>query len=515
MSNPLSSNGGSWQPPPLIPIHAATPPPPPPPVPVPDPNLEELELMMNWYNIDIHPFSTNLEYKAVWQKALQQESLTHLFLMHGILALSALELGRRKGCDATNVNQRSYTAIALGHYLRAVALSQPVLKNINEENCKAVFLLPTLLTAFAFGSPQQAWGLGNSRHPIARFHLVLLLARGMGQVQSTAIDKMKDGKFDTLIKPDSYSPWLPADAKAALCNLHQLNENCEQYSISEKNIYNTTINQVEIMLGQIHVAATRPNPAVMWATEVPPLYLELMRAYKPMALVVLAHYCVILHHLRGIWWVDGWSVPLLRAQGQAGVVTKNSSPHLPTSCEIIASVNHGYDGIDTDELGRRGIWYCNGAGAANDSTADIALFLILAAFRYTTFSEGRLREMRAASYFSMEGDVLPYANTPRNRILGVVGMGGIGGGDFSPGAGGADADTLFLTDEEGGRCRGVARWGGVPSHAEGDVGGGGLCGAGVSAYARDASYFQSGDVCSHEKGGAADIQAGGQPQIVG
>ncbi|KAL2361640.1 hypothetical protein RJZ56_005478 [Blastomyces dermatitidis] len=107
--------------------------------------------------------------------------------------------------------------------------------------------------------------------------------------------------------------------------------------------------------------------------------------------------------------------------------TKNSSPHLPTSCEIIASVNHGYDGIDTDELGRRGIWYCNGAGAANDSTADIALFLILAAFRYTTFSEGRLREMRAASYFSMEGDVLPYANTPRNRILGVVGMGGIGG----------------------------------------------------------------------------------------
>ncbi|KAL2367401.1 hypothetical protein RJ035_007182 [Blastomyces gilchristii] len=301
MSNPLSSNGGSWQPPPLIPIHAATPPPPRPPVPVPDPNLEELELMMNWYNIDIHPFSTNLEYKAVWQKALQQESLTHLFLMHGILALSALELGRRKGCDATNVNQRSYTAIALGHYLRAVALSQPVLKNINEENCKAVFLLPTLLTAFAFGSPQQAWDLGNSRHPIARFHLVLLLARGMGQVQSTAIDKMKDGKFDTLIKPDSYSPWLPADAKAALCNLHQLNENCEQYSISEKNIYNTTINQVEIMLGQIHVAATRPNPAVMWATEVPPLYLELMRAYKPMALVVLAHYCVILHHLRGIW----------------------------------------------------------------------------------------------------------------------------------------------------------------------------------------------------------------------
>ncbi|PGH01107.1 hypothetical protein GX51_05422 [Blastomyces parvus] len=108
------------------------------------------------------------------------------------------------------------------------------------------------------------------------------------------------------------------------------------------------------------------------------------------------------------------------------LLDKELISHLPTSCKIIASVNHGYDGIDTEELGRRGVWYCNGAGAANDSTADLALFLILAAFRYTTFSEGRLREMRAARYFNVEGDVVPYANTPRNRILGVVGMGGIG-----------------------------------------------------------------------------------------
>ncbi|OJD28513.1 hypothetical protein ACJ73_00077 [Blastomyces percursus] len=134
-------NGSSGQPPPLIPIHAATRAPAPAPplalAPVADPNLEELELMMNWYNTDIHPFSTNLEYNAVWRKAFQRESLTHPFLMHGILALSALELGRRQGCNAANVNQRPYTAIALGHHSRTVALSQPGLKIISEENSKA------------------------------------------------------------------------------------------------------------------------------------------------------------------------------------------------------------------------------------------------------------------------------------------------------------------------------------------------------------------------------------------
>ncbi|PGH01108.1 hypothetical protein GX51_05423 [Blastomyces parvus] len=320
MTNQLTSNGGSGQPPPPppMPIQAPEPEPEPaptpPPVPVPDLNLEELELMMNWYTIDLHPFSTNLEYKVVWQKALQRESLTHPFLMHEILAVSALELGRRKGCNAVNANRRSYTAIALGHHLRAVALSQPLLGDVNGENCKAIFLLSNLLTTFEFGSPPRAWDPSHSCRPIDQFHRVLLLARGMEQLQSTAVDRTKDGEFDTLIKPDSHSPGLPADAKAALCSLRQLNGNYEQYSIyNEKNVYNAAIDQVESMLAQIYAGATRPNPAVMWATKVPPLYLELMRAYKPMALVVLAHYCVILHHFKGVWWVDGWSVPLLRA----------------------------------------------------------------------------------------------------------------------------------------------------------------------------------------------------------
>ncbi|KKZ63883.1 hypothetical protein EMCG_01836 [[Emmonsia] crescens] len=35
------------------------------------------------------------------------------------------------------------------------------------------------------------------------------------------------------------------------------------------------------------------------------------------------------------------------------------------------------------------------------------------------FSESRLCEMRATKYFRVEEDVVPYANTPRNRILGV------------------------------------------------------------------------------------------------
>jgi lactate dehydrogenase-like 2-hydroxyacid dehydrogenase len=99
---------------------------------------------------------------------------------------------------------------------------------------------------------------------------------------------------------------------------------------------------------------------------------------------------------------------------------------LPSSCKIISSVNHGYDNVDTEALARRGIWYCNGAGAADDSTADIGLFLIIAAFRHTSFCERTVQKLRSGDYFSVDRQIGNLAQNPRNRVLGVIGLGGVG-----------------------------------------------------------------------------------------
>lgn len=99
--------------------------------------------------------------------------------------------------------------------------------------------------------------------------------------------------------------------------------------------------------------------------------------------------------------------------------------HLPASCKIISYYNHGYDGEDTKELERKGVWYCNGAGGATTATADMALFLILAAYRYTTFCEHQLRTIGSADYFAVE-DVCNGSYDPNGGILGVIGLGEIG-----------------------------------------------------------------------------------------
>lgn len=120
-----------------------------------------------------------------------------------------------------------------------------------------------------------------------------------------------------------------------------------------------------------------------------------------------------------------------------GIIRPNASPNplppldkeligrLPACCKIVASFNHGYDGEDVAELERKGIWYCNSAGGATESTADIGLFLILAVFRFTTAMEMTLREKKSAQWFNVE-KICSESYTPGGKVLGIVGLGDIG-----------------------------------------------------------------------------------------
>lgn len=51
--------------------------------------------------------------------------------------------------------------------------------------------------------------------------------------------------------------------------------------------------------------------ALTWPVEVPDAFLELLKARAPEALIILAHYCVVLHHLDGYWWMRGWGAHLI------------------------------------------------------------------------------------------------------------------------------------------------------------------------------------------------------------
>ena len=48
-----------------------------------------------------------------------------------------------------------------------------------------------------------------------------------------------------------------------------------------------------------------------WPMDVGASMIDMLAAKDPVALVVLAHYAVILHHLHNLWWIRDWGTRIL------------------------------------------------------------------------------------------------------------------------------------------------------------------------------------------------------------
>ncbi|KAK9325641.1 hypothetical protein V1517DRAFT_313934 [Lipomyces orientalis] len=77
-----------------------------------------------------------------------------------------------------------------------------------------------------------------------------------------------------------------------------------------------------------------------------------------------------------------------------GTIEKDVFEAIPPSVKVVSIAPVGYDRYDIDFLTKRGIILTNNPGLGADAVADIALFLVLATFRFTTVLEHSLRKER-------------------------------------------------------------------------------------------------------------------------
>ena len=89
---------------------------------------------------------------------------------------------------------------------------------------------------------------------------------------------------------------------------------------------------------------------------------------------------------------------------------------------VVANVAVGYDNIDVDAATRAGVAVCNTPGILDETTADVAFLLLLAAARRVSEAEADLRAGRWAGW-----EIGQYrGHDLHGATLGLVGYGGIG-----------------------------------------------------------------------------------------
>ncbi|KAH9905891.1 hypothetical protein F4778DRAFT_682848 [Xylariomycetidae sp. FL2044] len=93
---------------------------------------------------------------------------------------------------------------------------------------------------------------------------------------------------------------------------------------------------------------------------------------------------------------------------------------LPPSWKYIAHNGAGYDNVDVDACTARQIAVSATPGAVDDSTADTAIFLMLGALKQA------YAPLAAAKAGQWRGSDARLGRDPRGKVLGILGMGGIG-----------------------------------------------------------------------------------------
>lgn len=271
-------------------------------------NLHDLELMIQWCNTTFKTLSRSEQTDPIWRNYVPEEALSHPFLMHGILAVSALHLART-GPDPSR--RGSYLNRAVAHQNQALALFRDLLGDVNDSNAKAMFAFAGIVVIYSFAFPHTP-GVQDPVSCVEDLLQVLVLARGVQQViyaPRDFRDFLGASSFAPILQVEEIRGPIPEDASVQLRRLHEANDACAARDADhEQEVYERAIVNLEEMLSWCYSGMRANTIAGRWAIRLAPRFMVLLREQEPLALIMLAHYGVLLRYLQHRWCFDEWSV---------------------------------------------------------------------------------------------------------------------------------------------------------------------------------------------------------------
>lgn len=274
----------------------------------------DLELMHQYTAITWRTLPRPDEMAEIWQIKLPQLALTHDYLMHQLLAISAAHLAHlnSSGSDDGNGDQEqrraTYSIRATQHQNRALQRLQNALPDISDTNCPAIFLTASLLSIGAFTSLSATQSI---KPGIDELMHVFFLIRGMHGILTSYNDVLKTTFLGQLLQPGQsqvHSPLL-TDIMDELTTLRMLPTSSVHGSDGGKEALREAID--EFMYWIRHATGTADYPelrvVMTWPTRLKDGFTNLVRQRDGDALRVLTCFCRLLE-VSGPshWFLEGW-----------------------------------------------------------------------------------------------------------------------------------------------------------------------------------------------------------------
>ncbi|KAF6811572.1 C6 zinc finger domain-containing protein [Colletotrichum musicola] len=301
-------------------------PPPPQPAapdhdPGPDPDLSEewlesLRLMHHYSTITCNVLPQDPCTEELWKTAIPELACSHKFLMHGLLALSALHYAH-----VHPEERRRWDIISVHHQNLALRFFATRLGDIDKSNCEAYFFLATLIFIASIYSVSHARPLARpvpvGLADVAQSFRFLHGVKGILDFQPLDEWRQRGGPLDVLLRsprlrPGALDPDSPfqrrLDAVTALARRvpAAFDELINEQSVCVLAL--ESLRRCHQMVRSEDDEQHQPGAVWGWSVTLPALFVDMIGAAHPAALVILAHYAALGRPCeRGDWACRGWN----------------------------------------------------------------------------------------------------------------------------------------------------------------------------------------------------------------
>jgi hypothetical protein len=279
-------------------------------------NVLDLSLMHNWSISTADTISNHRNIQILWRINIPVLGVHHPFLMHALLAISALHM---QSTESDQSRSAQYLQAAAHHHEHAVRGMAASLAHISRDNCDALVVSSCLVVIYSFVSSR----LEDSERPLdpSRIASWVPLLRGVHSILKQAWNWVTGGPLSPLIRQyelSSATEGLDPETESVLQSLYRLCTDrslpgSEELSdtitstayfsaIAELRKSFATISQWESTIGSIFV----------WPITAADKFVELLEERRPRALVIFMHYCALFTLVEDFWWSKGSALLELR-----------------------------------------------------------------------------------------------------------------------------------------------------------------------------------------------------------
>lgn len=268
--------------------------------------MNQLELILQWTNDTHRFFIRSEETRHIWRDLIVEEAFQAPFLMHGVLAVSALQLSLSRP-----EQQAFWLGIATAHKGQALPPFLASFADINTSNAKAMLGFAGLVVAFAFGSALTD-GPDADKPSLGALNDAFGLCKGVQEITNSASQFLRESTFAPLLNPAHPSVVIPHSTTEALDYLENMNSSAWLGKHYDAETYARSIKALRDLTPYTYMQPTSMTLAAGWAIRSPAPYLDYLQNHEPFALVVHAHYCVFLHYARENCFIQSWGSAVLR-----------------------------------------------------------------------------------------------------------------------------------------------------------------------------------------------------------